>query len=114
MKESGHQASIGQKQADKPTSAANRRHTFKKKEDGEAGGRAGNLMRVWLVGFQSCLGLVTLFSSVLSPFLFVYLFGHVGSSLWQAVSFISVHRLPSCVGPLGSVVAGDSFWNGNA
>lgn len=41
MKESGHQASIGQKQADKPTQLQTERHTFKKKEDGRQGAGQG-------------------------------------------------------------------------
>ena len=68
MKESGHQASIGQKQADKTTQLQTDATLSRKRKMGRQGGRAGNLMGVWLVGFQSCLGLVTLFFFCSLPF----------------------------------------------
>lgn len=47
-------------------------------------------------GVSKLLGAGDSLFLLFSPLSFVYLFGCVGSSLWQAVSFISVHRLSSC------------------
>lgn len=94
MKGSGHQTSIGQKQADKMTQLQTRlRFQEKGRWGGRGQGRGVNLMGVWLVGFQNCLGLVTLSFFYSLPFLFLYLLGGVESSLWQAGYFISAHRL---------------------
>lgn len=107
MKESGHQASIGQKQADKTTQLQTDATLSRKRKMGRQGGRAGNLMGVWLVGFQSCLGLVTLFFFCSLPFLlYIYL---AALGLCCGKQYLSFQCADFLVAPPGLSCCGNSL-----
>ena len=93
MKESGHQTSIGQKQADKMTQLQTQAMLSRKRKMGrQAAGQGCEPNGSLAGGVSRLLGAGDSLFLLFPPLPFLYLLGCVGSSLWQAGSSISAHR----------------------